>query len=113
MTPVDSDHLHCLDLVTGQPVWPPQQREDNLYVACVYDGKVMLVGRHHVSAIGLDDGKPAWQQPLELPSRAMPSGRGFLAGGEYFLPTTAPDLLRINLRKGRARPHAWTLPWAI
>ena len=44
VTPVESDHLHCLDLVSGQVAWAPLERGDLLYTACAHDGRAIIVG---------------------------------------------------------------------
>jgi len=49
-TPVDSDCLHCLDLFDGKLLWK-EPRGDELYLACVHDGKAVLVGRRGVRAL--------------------------------------------------------------
>jgi len=101
VTPVDSDKLYCLDVVTGKPVWGPRLRGDALYVACVRKGLIVLVGQKSVRAVRLSDGAEAWKSPVLLPSNAMPAGRGFVSGDSYYLATTAPDLVQIDLDSGR------------
>ena len=100
LTPADSDLLYCLDLQSGREVWSCR-RNGLLLVACVHQGKVVLVGPHEVTALRLADRKPAWKSPLLLPADAMPSGRGLYAGRFYYLPTTAKGLLQIDLDNGR------------
>lgn len=97
VTPVESDQLHCLDLVTGKPVWDPQPRNGLLYTACVVDGQAVMVGADRVQAIALADGSVTWTQPLP---QGLPSGRGIRTGDAYYLPTTASQLLRFELATG-------------
>lgn len=99
LTPIETDDLHCLDLLTGKPVWKPQKRENRLYVACVHEGKAVFVGTEQVSALRLADGEPAWSAPLELPE--APSGRGFATDRYYYLPTAGGELLKIDLSDGK------------
>ena len=99
LTPADSDLIYCLDLQSGREVWSCR-RNGLLLVACVHQGKVVLVGPHEVTALRLADRKPAWKSPLALPAEAMPSGRGLYAGRFYYLPTTK-GLLQIDLDTGR------------
>lgn len=107
LTPPESSKLICLDLLTGEPKWPARERVeelgDMLYVACVHDGAVVLVGRTQVQALRLSDGKPAWPQPVRLAQdvREMPSGRGYYSEHFYYLPTTASRLLKIDLEAGK------------
>jgi outer membrane protein assembly factor BamB len=101
ITPVESDQLHCVDLLTGQSLWPtlPKQSEGELlFVACVHGGKVVVVGKNQMTALQLGDGRPAWDKPVEI--SAMPSGRGFYSAPHYYLPTTASELLQIDLSNG-------------
>lgn len=53
-TPVDSDGLHCLDLFDGTLLWR-EPRGDELYLACVHDGKAVLVGRRGVRALDVHE----------------------------------------------------------
>ncbi len=110
LTPSDSEHLICLDLITGREAWKPLRRADALadmlYVATVQDGKIVLVGRNRITAINLADGRPAWNTAIELNTGEMPSGRGFAGDGYYYLPTTHAQLLKIDLAKGRIAQRA-------
>ena len=116
LTPPDRDEVICVRLVDGQWQWSAPRR-DGRYVAGVYDGRVLIVGRSHVWALGLADGKLAWKHEyLPLPTGAVPSGRGFLAGDRYYLPVGRPfqadkdslerpfcggEIVAIDLRQGR------------
>ena len=103
VTPVKSDELHCLDLLSGRLVWKIP-RDEALFVACVDDGTVLLIGKDRIQGLRLESGEPAWPAQ-SIPSGGMPSGRGFLSGGSYYLPTTAEELLRIDVRTGQlAKP---------
>ncbi|MBX9788019.1 MAG: PQQ-binding-like beta-propeller repeat protein [Pirellulales bacterium] len=100
-TPVESNELHCLGLLDGEMIWK-QPRGDNLYVAGVHQGKVILVGRSGVQALKLADGQPAWSQgPVPLPAGGLPSGRGFLSGDRYYLPLSTAEVAAIDLNEGR------------
>ncbi|MBW3539352.1 MAG: PQQ-like beta-propeller repeat protein [Planctomycetes bacterium] len=97
LTPRDSGELHCLNLVDGSPAWI-RPRGQGLYVAAAGEGRVVIVGRSQVEAVRLDDGQPAWKQPVPV---AMPSGRGVRCGDAYHLPTEAGELVTIRLSDGR------------
>lgn len=99
LTPPETDQLFCLDLLTGVPRWPARKREGALYVACVYDGRIVLVGKHQVTAVSLADGTAAWPAPLALPNESV-TGRGFHTGGYYYLPTSASRIIKIDLSTG-------------
>ena len=101
VTPIESNEMYCLDLLTGKLLWPAQKRNDLLFVAGVHRGKAVFVGKSNLVALQMSDGKPAWPNPLEIPEKALPSGRGVHAGSFYYLPTTAQQLLKIDLEAGK------------
>ncbi len=105
ITPVETNEIFCLDLLSGQLLWREPRPEGALYIAGVHEEKLLIVGDREFRALRLADGQTAWTLPMSsqaTPSErpAMPSGRGFLADGHYFLPATT-HLLQINLQDGR------------
>jgi outer membrane protein assembly factor BamB len=107
VTPIESQFLHCLDLLTGKPRWAPIRRDESLYVGCVHDGKVIVIGKKQVRAIQLSDGKDAWSAPIDLAGE-LPSGRGCFTGKHYYLPTTGQQLLKLDLATGKILERAKT-----
>lgn len=102
LTPAESDMLHCLSLIDGKPMWEPVPRHEDLYVACVHRGAIVLVGRREVRAIRLSDGKPAWDgRTVSLPAAAAVTGRGFTSGNQYFLPLSSAEVMAIDLDAGK------------
>ncbi len=101
LAPVESDDLYCLELRSGQLLW--QRPGDGLrFIAGVHDDTVAVVGTRGLSAYSLTTGKPAWEEMwLELPEGAPASGRGFLAGRFYYLPTTLPEIVKFDVTDGR------------
>ncbi|HZZ73820.1 MAG TPA: PQQ-binding-like beta-propeller repeat protein [Pirellulales bacterium] len=100
ISPMESDQLHCLNLVDGKFLWK-KPREENVYVACVHKGNVILVGRKAIQARKLSDGEFAWSQHgVAFPGGASPSGRGFYSGNSYFVPLTSAAVARIDLDTG-------------
>ncbi len=112
VTPVESDQVYCLHLASGKELWK-RNRGKNLYVACIHDGRVVLVGREKVTALNLSNGEPAGPG-IDLPAGSLPSGRGFYNGKEYFLPLTTAEVARIDLAAGqiveRARSRSGAVP---
>ncbi len=98
VTPVESDQIHCLDLLTGRPLWDPQPRSGLLFTACATGEQAVLVGADRVQAISLASGATIWTQALP---EGMPSGRGLRTGSAYFLPTTTGHLLKIDITTGQ------------
>ncbi|HVC99176.1 MAG TPA: PQQ-binding-like beta-propeller repeat protein, partial [Pirellulales bacterium] len=62
LTPIESRHLHCLNLLDGKLVWQVP-RDDGLYVGCVHDDEALVVGRHGLRSYRLADGKSTWTVP--------------------------------------------------
>jgi len=101
LTPIDSDELLCLDLHTGKLEWA-WEGKTMLFVACVRQGKVVLVGETEITALNLVDGSSVWPATrVALPSGAKPSGRGFDASRFYYLPTDRAEILKVDLADGR------------
>jgi outer membrane protein assembly factor BamB/tetratricopeptide (TPR) repeat protein len=105
LTPIESNLICCLDLLTGVPKWTPKKREGELadmqYIACVHQGNAILVGKHKLVALSMSDGEQVWSCPLRRSEGEMPSGRGFQTGDSYFLPTTTSELLEVDLKSGK------------
>ncbi|MCP4192098.1 MAG: PQQ-binding-like beta-propeller repeat protein [Planctomycetaceae bacterium] len=104
ITPPEGGELHCLDLLTGKPAWKAKQRDGNLYLACIHEGKAVLVGKQFITAINMSDGTEAWQLPVgsqrdSTGIAAVPTGRGFLSGNQYYLPTNL-ELMQIDVKTG-------------
>ena len=107
LTPIESQELHCLDLLTGKARWPAQPRDDMLFVACVHQGRIVLVGKNKLKAINLADGKAAWSEPIDLAGDA-PTGRGYYSEKFYYLPLAGQQLLKIDLETGKIVSRAKT-----
>ncbi len=97
VTPRDSDELHCLELSDGSLHWK-RSRGEGLYVAAVYDGKVLVVGKNEVRALSLSDGSDVWSAPTPIPT---PAGRGFRSGSLYRLPLSTGELASVDIGTGR------------
>ncbi len=99
-TAPDGDAVYCLNLRDGTQLWKESRGED-VYLAGVYSGKVVLVGRNYCRALHLEDGKPLWRVET-----GTPSGQGVASNGTYYLPLKAgipskePEVCAINLSKG-------------
>lgn len=100
-TPPDSDEIHCLSLLDGKLLWK-KPREDGLFLATVRGKTAVLVGTSHVRALSLEDGRPAWDgRAVELPEGSVASGQGFRTGSLYYLPTSAAEILVVDLDAGK------------
>lgn len=99
VTPVDSSELHCLNLIDGRLLWR-KPREESVYLACVSQGKAVLVGRRGLRAVNLSDGSAAWPGPVEF-SSTTPSGTGFLSGGCYYVPLASGEVKAVDVASGK------------
>lgn len=97
-TPVESNEIHCLNLVDGKLLWK-QARQEDLYLACEHQGKVILVGKQRVRALNLADGQTAWN--VDFPTGSRPSGRGFLSGDIYHIPLSSAAVMAVDVKAGR------------
>jgi len=101
ITPAKSDELHCLDLADGRLLWK-RPRNDDLYLACVYQGKAVLVGKRGVRTLALKDGSVAWKEgTVEFPEGSSLTGTGFRGGNRYYVPLDTPMVAAIDLDSGR------------
>ena len=92
----------CLDLEDGTLCWERYQ-PDLAYIACIADSRCLLICRHRFIALQLSDGMPAWNESpfVAIPAGGMPGGRGLTDGQCYYLPTTDPELVQIEIQSGR------------
>jgi outer membrane protein assembly factor BamB len=101
LTPPESEYLHCVELQSGKLLWKIK-RDDMTRLACIEDGRVLLIGNRKLKAVNLSDGKPAWKNAtLGLASGVLPAGTGFASDGKYFLPLTSAEVISVDLAEGR------------
>ncbi|MHB9044834.1 MAG: outer membrane protein assembly factor BamB family protein [Pirellulales bacterium] len=101
VTPPGSEQIFCLGLADGKLRWSGRRAGD-LYVGCVDDGKVILIGTDRVRALKLADGEAAWEgRAIALPADGTPSGRGFFQKGRYYLPLSTAAVAVIDLAAGQ------------
>ena len=106
-TAPDSSELTCLDLRKGTKVWALPRQEDDLYLAGVLAGRVVIVGKKVVRAVSLNDGaREMWR----VETGGIPSGLGAMRGQVYYLPLRegvfpdqekTPAVVAIDLEKGK------------
>lgn len=101
----DEPSVQCLSLRDGSLVWKWKRgSEDDLYLAGVFDGAVLLVGKRGCRALGLKDGKELWKVET-----GPPSGQGIASGKVYYLPVKGAGrdkeagVVAIDLDKGVVR----------
>ncbi len=97
-TPQEHPILVCLSAVDGRRIWE-QPKEQGLYLAGVFDQKVLIVGDTSVTAFNLSDGLTAWSAPLDDGIR--PSGRGVVVDDRFYLPLNNGELRSLELATGK------------
>ncbi len=102
-TPQDAQVLVCLDEFTGKELWT-KPRGNALYLAGVFEGLVVVVGRDAVVAYRLENGSQAWSTPI-----SPPSGRGVTVADRLYLPLAAGEVWSIALKTGSVASK-WNLP---
>src|SRR5262249_3862865 len=101
-TAPDGSSIYCLNLRDGSTVWKANRSDGDLYLAGVYHGKVLLVGKQRCRALHLSDGKTAWVQETGLPS-----GYGVASDKFYYLPLKSaaggkdPEVCVLDINTGQ------------
>src|SRR5262249_30650009 len=104
-TAPDGNTIDCLDLTNGQKLWRTNKLDGDLYLAGVYNGFALIIGKERCRALDLKDGGQVWTHET-----GMPSGRGVASDNIYYLPLktthTAPQndpepgVLAIDMNRG-------------
>ena len=97
-TPPEESMILALNALNGKKLWE-QPKEAWLYLAGVFDDRVILVGRHEIGALALATGKPLWTVPLG--DEARPSGRGLAVDEQFYIPLSTGELRTIDLKTGK------------
>jgi outer membrane protein assembly factor BamB len=101
VTPIESDRLLGLDLLTGTSLFAEQSRKYMRYLAGVRDGRFLVVGANQVQAFELATGQAVWTTPRDLLAAGQHiSGSGVFGKDAYFLPTTSNQIVQISLADG-------------
>src|SRR5262249_30214781 len=107
----DARSVPCVRLRDGTPVWTHRRHEDDQYLAGVFAGRVLLVGKKAVRALSLAKGEELWA--LET---GLPAGQGVASGNVYYLPLREsaqdkePEVCAIDVDKGRILARAKSRP---
>jgi len=114
LTPPESNQLHVLNLLDGKLLWQ-KPRDDGLYVGCVHEEKILVIGRNTIRALNLKDGEAVWPEgSFSMPVGSVPSGRGFFNGRRYHLPLSTAEVAAIDMDSGqivaRAKSRDGTVP---
>ena len=91
----ESDELHVLDLRSGALRWR-QPRDGGLFLACVYNQRIVVGAKHDLRALDLAQGARLWTNPL-----GTPAGRGYASRTHYYLPCDEGGLVAVDLATGK------------
>ena len=106
-TPQEHPILVCLSAVDGRRIWE-QPKDQGLYLAGVFDQKVLIVGETGVTAFNLSDGATVWSAPYDEGIR--PSGRGVVVDDRFYLPLSNGELRSIELATGKRLSQTFVAP---
>ncbi len=105
-TPPEEPIVLALNLLDGRRLWE-KRKEPWIYLAGVFDDRVVLVGRSEIGAFNLTTGKSIWKLSL---GEAHPSGRGQAVEDQYYLPLSSGELRVIDLKTGKEVSHGYVPP---
>jgi outer membrane protein assembly factor BamB/tetratricopeptide (TPR) repeat protein len=105
-TAPDTSKIHCVNLKDGSAVWSQPRKADDLYLAGVFSGKAVIVGKGYARAVSLAKGDNLWEV-----ATGMPSGYGVASDNHYYLPLKetpkgqGPEICEIDIEKGNVIAH--------
>ena len=103
-TPPEEAVVLALNALDGKRLWE-KPKESWLYLAGVFDDRVILVGRSEIGAFALATGKPIWTSSLG--DEARPSGRGLAVGDLFYVPLSTGELRTIDLKNGKTASQTY------
>lgn len=95
------DHVaaFCFDVRNGALLWK-QDKDDNLYLAGIDNGKAIFVGRRSVIAREIDDsGSTLWEMEFD-DVQGNPSGRSVIINHQLLIPVAGKQMLHVDLETG-------------
>lgn len=111
-TAPDAPEVHCVNLRDGTRLWSLPREQDDLFLAGVYNGKVVIVGKKRTRAVSLVRGEKLWEIDTGLPAGQGAAGAPNAAGDVvYYLPvreavnTREPEICAINVDRGLVNAH--------
>jgi outer membrane protein assembly factor BamB len=111
-TAPDARSIHCVNLRDGTPVWSHPRGAGDLFLGGVVSGRVLVVGKGEVRALGLAKGETLWR----VQDTGVPSGQGAASGDVYYLPLREaardkqPEVCAIDVVKGAVVAHTKSRP---
>lgn len=100
-TAPDASSVHCINLHNGLMAWKSPRLEGDLFLAGVFNGKVLIVGKNGCRVLNLSDGGQLWY----IPTGDLPSGQGVACKNIYYLPLQKGEITAIDLTRGVIKAH--------
>jgi len=100
-TAPDASSVHCINLHNGLLSWRSPRLDGDLFLAGVYQGKVIIVGKNGCRILSLHDGG----QLHYIPTGDLPSGQGVACKNVYYLPLQKGEVTAIDLNRGIIKAH--------
>lgn len=94
-TAPDANSIHCINLRDGTLVWKSKQLDGDLFLAGVFKGNVVVVGKSTSRSLRLTDGSLQWN----LPTGDLPSGQGVCCKDIYYLPLAKGEICAIDIER--------------
>lgn len=111
-TAPDAKAVHCVNLRDGSQMWTHSRAQDDLFMAGVFNNRVIIVGKKKTRALSLSKGEILWEVETGMPSgqgaASAPNSAGDII---YYLPireavnTREPEICAINVDKGIIHAH--------
>jgi len=103
----DATSVHCVNLQSGKRMWKVTRAESDIYLAGVFNGKALIVGKNYCRGLDINDsGKELFRVET-----GVPSGFGIASDGMYYLPMASaidnkePGICIIDIAKGQKVAH--------
>jgi outer membrane protein assembly factor BamB len=100
-TAPDADSVHCVNVQDGSPRWKVGKLDGELFFAGVVGKRAIIVGKNHMRALSLDDGRQVWS----VTTGDVPSGQGVASGGIYYQPLKKGEILAVDVERGVIKAH--------
>jgi outer membrane protein assembly factor BamB len=101
VTPVETDRLYGMNLLTGRALFTKKTRVDLRYLAGIREDNFFLVGPQEMRAYSLSDGSQVWRTKSDVFANGQQvSGQGVFGDDSYLLPTNTQEILQISLKDG-------------
>jgi outer membrane protein assembly factor BamB len=95
-TAPDAHSLHCLNLRDGILAWKVKKSPSDLFLAGVWDGKVVVIGKNSCTLRDLSSGTLL----RSITTGGLPAGQGVASGNIYYLPLQSGEICAIDIERG-------------